>query len=112
MPRIAFIFLCLFFAIAQSAAQTSPRTLVLAPLPIEKPELVKRLWKPFSDHPGKTAGATLRFALVASAEAKLAVRDIKGKKIAISQPLCTCCWFAGEVLLRAGIGSPPAQGNF
>lgn len=164
MPRMVFIFLLLFFASAQSAAQTPPRTLVLAPMPIEKPELVKRQWKPFSDHLEKTAGvtvriehfpsldtvlaefragridlvvlgplpylalhdtlhdskaqieplvsfrekdgqATLRCALVAPAEAKLAVRDIKGKKIAFSQPLCTCCWFAGEVLLRAAGGS-------
>jgi phosphonate transport system substrate-binding protein len=170
VPRLALIFLFWFFASAQAAAQTAPRTLVLAPLPIEKPELVKRLWKPFSAHLEKTAGvtlriehfasfdtvlaefragridlavlgplpylalqdtlqgshvqaeplvvfrekdgqATLRCALATPASERLAVREIKGKKIALAQPQCTCCWFAGELLLRAA-GSALGQNRF
>lgn len=160
MFRGAFASLFLIFAALPAAAQTQVPSLVLAPLSIEKPELVTRLWRPISEYLEKTAGVVLRIeyspgfdkvledfragridlavlgsmpylalrdsyskaaplvffrepdgqaamrcTFVAPAEAKLTVKQIMNKKVALSQPLCTCSYFAGEVLLRAAGGT-------
>ncbi|MDP1652995.1 MAG: PhnD/SsuA/transferrin family substrate-binding protein, partial [Rhodocyclaceae bacterium] len=52
---------------------------------------------------------TYTCALVAPAEAKLAPQAIKGKKIALTQPLSTCGYFVADILLRQAGGA--LEGN-